>query len=95
MNQDKFYAKLSFFLGLGCWIPLLGVPLSILAIVYGITALKLEHNYPERYGGRIYAAIGIILGASSIILLVSVFVLPITRQKFLETFIIQNVTSLN
>lgn len=80
-KKDTFYSKLSFALSLCFWIPLLNVPLSISAIAFGIAALKLIHNSPERYGGRIYAVIGIILGALPLILILTALIIPMTREQ--------------
>jgi uncharacterized membrane protein HdeD (DUF308 family) len=97
MNKEKkdlFYAKLSFVLGLGFWIPLLNFPFSILAIITGIAALKLAHKHPERYGGRTYAVIGIILGTIPILLGISMLLIPTTRTIMLENLLGQNLTSI-
>jgi len=86
-KKDTFYSKLSLVLGLGFWIPLLNVPLSILAITFGIISLRLIHLYPKRYGGRTYAVLGIILGSISIIFLVSAFLIPASRERMINAFL--------
>jgi hypothetical protein len=91
---DLFYSKLSFALGLGFWIPLLNYPLSILAIIFGINALKLAHKNPERYGGRGFAVAGIILGTLPILLGITVLLIPSTREKVLQDLLMaMNMTS--
>jgi hypothetical protein len=93
-KQDLFYSKLSLVLGFGFWIPLLNYPLSILAIIFGITALKLAHKNPERYGGRTYAVIGIILGTIPILLSISVLAIPAARERVLQEILAQNITAI-
>ena len=83
-KKDSFYSKLSLILGLGFWIPLLNIPLSILAIISGIAALRLIHLYPKRYGGRICAVIGIVLGFISIILFLAIFLFPDARTRLIN-----------
>jgi hypothetical protein len=84
---DKFYAKLSFVLGLGFWIPLLNYPLSIMAIIFGIHGLKLAHKFPARYGGRTFAVMGIILGTLPLMLGITVLLIPSTREIVLNNFL--------
>jgi hypothetical protein len=93
-TRDRFYARLSFFLGLGFWIPLLNFPLSILSIIFGISALRLAHLYPQRYGGRVYAIIGIILSSLPIIFGISALIIPSTRQLIIEELMLKNFTLL-
>ncbi len=92
-KKDSFYAKVSMFLGLGFWVPLLNIPLSILAIIMGITALKLAHNHPERYGGRKFAMTGIVLGFIPLILMLIAFLLPGPREQMIAQFMGKNITS--
>jgi len=93
-KKDLFYSKLSLVLSLGFWIPLLNYPLSIMAIVFGITALKLAHKDPNRYGGRTYAVIGIILGTIPILLSISVLLIPAARERVLQDLMVQNLTAI-
>jgi hypothetical protein len=83
-KQDLFYSKLSFGLSLGFWIPLLNYPLSILAIIFGVNALKLAHKNPERYGGRGFAVAGIILGTIPILIGIAMLLIPAAREKVLQ-----------
>ncbi len=66
-KKDKVYALTSFICGLLFWVPLFNWVLGPLAIVFGIMALKYQRADPERYGGQIFAIIGIILGVISVI----------------------------
>jgi nitrate/nitrite transporter NarK len=91
---DRFYGYLSFGLSLGFWIPLLNIPLSIAAIISGITALNLAHKYPERYGGRLYAAMGLVIALIPIVLWLAVLIIPSTRKILLEELALQNLTFL-
>ncbi len=91
---DCFYSKLSLILGLSFWIPLLNYPLSVLAIFFGVSALRLVHKYPDRYGGRIYAVIGIILASLPVFIGLSILLIPTTRQRVLQELLVQNATGI-
>jgi len=66
--KDKFYSKLSFYLSLGFWIPLLNVGLSIVAFIIAIIALKKQYYEPKKYGGTGYFVVAMILSITSLIL---------------------------
>lgn len=72
--QDEFFAKLSFWFGVFSWIPLFNFGLSFAAVFFGIKAIKLQSKYPNKFSGKWYAIIGIVIGAtifiSSLIFLV-------------------------
>ena len=70
-------------------------PLSILAIIFGITALKLVHKNPDRYGGRGFAVMGIALGTIPLILGITVLLIPAARDKVLQDLLLAvNATSI-
>ena len=67
MKKSKITAVTSFIFGLIFWIPVLNLIFGVLAIYLGIRALKHIKKDPERYGGKGFAVIGIILGTITII----------------------------
>jgi hypothetical protein len=91
-RQDSFYAKVALFLSLGFWIPLLNIPLSVAAIIFGLTALNLNHKYPQRYGGRGYAVAGIVIGLIPLVLGLSILLIPSARERVLQDMMVQNMT---
>ena len=66
-KKDQVYAITSFVCGLLFWVPLFNWVLGPMAIVFGIYALKYQRADPNRYGGQVFAIIGIILGVISVI----------------------------
>jgi hypothetical protein len=84
-KRDDFYSRVSVFLSLGFWIPLLNMPLCILAVIFGIKSLQLAHREPDRYGGRQLAIAGIVLGAFPIILTIIGMIAAIYVPSFRET----------
>ena|SRR3990167_7003054 len=51
----------AYYTGLFSFIPLIGAPLAIVAIVAGLKGLKLVKQQPEVYG-KVHALVGLILG---------------------------------
>ena len=68
MKKDKSLGVTSFILSLFFWIPLLNIFLGTLAVVFGVGALKNVKKSPSRYGGRVYAIVGTVLGSLTIVL---------------------------
>ena len=62
-KKSKKSAIASFIFGLAFWIPLLNLIFSFFAIYIGIISLKNIKKEPEKYAGKIFAIIGIILGS--------------------------------
>ncbi len=69
-KKDFFYAKTAFYLSLGFWIPLFNVAMSILSIYFAFKALKLIDKHPEKYSGRKYTIIALVLSLSSLLLMI-------------------------
>ena len=67
MRKLKGMAVTSFVFGLFFWLPLLNVILGILAIILGVKARRLVLSEPDKYGGKTFAIIGIILGGIPIL----------------------------
>ncbi len=61
-NKDS--AIISLVLGVLCFIPLLNWALSVLAIYFGIAALRSIRRDPQHYGGKVFAIVGIVIGAA-------------------------------
>lgn len=66
-KKDKIYSVTSFICGLLFWVPLFNFILGPMAVIFGIMGLKYSRIYPDRYGGEIFAIIGIILGSFAVI----------------------------
>jgi hypothetical protein len=65
--KDKFFAKLSFYLSLGFWIPLFNIGLTAVSLYYAIKALKLINKNPHKYGGRWYTIIAMVLDITTLV----------------------------
>ena len=63
MKKSKATAIASFIFGLVFWIPLLNLIFGILAIYLGVKSLTKIRKEPDKYGGKWFAIIGVILGA--------------------------------
>lgn len=61
-TQDKFFAKMSFWLGVFSFIPLFNYGLSLAAIYFGIKALNLIASHPKQFSGKWMAIVGLVLG---------------------------------
>jgi hypothetical protein len=63
MKPSKHDALLAFFLTvLTFWIPYLNLFFAIIAIIVGIRAISKINKQPERYGGAIFAYVGVFAG---------------------------------
>ena len=62
-KKSKAGAIASLAFGLTFWIPLLNIIFGIFAIYLGIKSLKNIKKEPEKYSGKAFAIIGIILGS--------------------------------
>lgn len=67
MKKSKGIAITSLVFGLFFWLPLLNVLLGIIAILFGIKAIRLRRANPDQFGGKWMAIAGIILGAIPIV----------------------------
>ena len=63
MKKSKAMPIASFIFGLTFWIPLINLIFGVFAIYLGIRSLSKIKNDPDKYGGKAFALIGIILGA--------------------------------
>lgn len=69
-KNDSFNAKLAFYLSLGFWIPLFNIAFSVVAIIFGVKAVKDYFKNPNQYKGLKYAVIALIISITSIVLTV-------------------------
>lgn len=81
-QKDYFTAKLSFWFGIFSWIPLFNFGLSFAAAFFGIKAIRRIISHPDKFGGKWYAIIGMIIG-------VSVFVSSVV---FLAVYLVQKMS---
>lgn len=69
-QKDSFYAKVSFYLSLGFFIPLFNIALCTGAIITSVMALKLNYKDPKNFGGRGYAIAALVMSIAGIVLTV-------------------------
>lgn len=62
-EKDKAFSIASFVCGILFWVPLFNFVLGIMAIIFGVLAIKRIKKEPEKYGGQGFAIAGIILGS--------------------------------
>ncbi|MAG91744.1 hypothetical protein CMO83_03645 [Candidatus Woesearchaeota archaeon] len=62
-KKSKSKAIASFILGLTFWIPILNLIFGLFAIFLGVKALINIRRYPDKYGGKGFAIIGIVLAS--------------------------------
>mgnify|MGYP001565605404 CR=1 FL=1 len=87
MKKSKGMAIASFIFGLTFWIPLLNLIFGALALYLGFKALnriKGEHN---KYGGKIFAIIGITLAAIVYITYITGLGICLSGNKAICSFI--------
>ena len=75
--QSKTTSHTSLVLSLLSWIPLLNLGIAPSAVYFGIKALREIKKNPEKYSGRIYAIIGIVIGGLTTIFTYYWFVLKV------------------
>lgn len=66
-TKDKSFAITSFVCGALFWVPLFNAVLGVLALVFGILAIRRVRENPSRYGGQGLALAGIVLGCIALI----------------------------
>ena len=62
-KKSRARAIASFVFGLAFWIPLLNMIFGLLAIYHGVVSLKNVKKRPDKYAGKWFAVIGIVLGS--------------------------------
>jgi len=83
LGQKYAYATISLILGIACFINLVGMEKAILAVVFGWMALK-STPLPVLKERRVWAKVGLGLGALVLIVVPAIILLNIDR---LRTFI--------
>ncbi len=84
MKKDKFLAKTAFFLSLFSWLPLLNIGICIISVLVAIKALKLIDHESKRFGGSLYAYIGLAISASMLIISIIFMVIFAYRRLTCE-----------
>jgi len=80
LGQRYAYATASLILGLACFVNLAGLEKALLAIVFGWLALKSQPGPPLR-DRRLWAKVGIALGAVVLVVVPTVVLLNIDRLR--------------
>jgi len=84
LGQKYAYATISLILGIACFINLVGMEKAILAVVFGWMALK-STPLPVLKERRVWAKVGLGLGALILILVPTIILLNIDRlRSFIE-----------
>jgi hypothetical protein len=81
MKKDCFYAKVSFFLSLGFFIPLFNLAICAGSLVTAIMALKLNYRDPKKFGGRGYAIAALILSVTGIALTIIGLIIYLMSER--------------
>jgi hypothetical protein len=80
------WALASCYLGLiGFCVPVLGLPFALLAVVFGIIAVRRQKDRAETYGevtGNIRAVVGLILGGLGIVISAGLLVFILATEAF-------------
>jgi hypothetical protein len=79
-TRDAFYAKTSFYISLGFWIPLFNVGLCVVSIILALKALRYQHDSPKQFRGRGYAIAALIISFAALILSLAFAVIYLYRQ---------------
>jgi hypothetical protein len=78
LGQKYAYATISLILGIACFITLAGMEKAILAVVFGWMALK-SSPAPVLKERRVWAKIGLILGAVMLVIVPTIILLNLGR----------------
>ncbi len=69
-------ALISYYLGVFSLIPIIGIPLGVIAVIHGITGLKKASVTPEAKG-KVHAWAGIVLGTLAAVAYTLLIIIPI------------------
>lgn len=84
LGQKYAYATISLILGIGCFINLVGMEKAILAVVFGMLALK-SSPAPSLKHRRVWAKTGVVLGTIALIVFPTIIILNFDRLRgFIE-----------
>ena len=77
-GQKYAYATASLVLGIACFVNILGLEKGILAIIFGLLALR-TNPPPRLQARRIWSKVGVILGSLQIVSLITLLLLNMDR----------------
>ncbi len=80
LGQKYAFATVSLVLGIFCFINLLGLEKPILAIVFGLLALRAKPD-PKLIAHRVWAQVGVTLGTIVLILVPTLILLNLDRVR--------------
>ncbi len=80
LGQKHAYATISLVLGIVCFVNLAGMEKAVLAIIFGWLALR-THPLPALNERRLWAQVGLILGALVMIIVPLVIVLNLEQLR--------------
>jgi hypothetical protein len=80
LGQKYAYATVSLLLGIFCFINLAGIEKAVLAIVFGLLALR-ANPAPVLQERRLWAQSGLVLGASVLIIVPTLIIFNFDRLK--------------
>ena len=85
LGQKYAYATISLILGVSCFINLVGMEKAILAVVFGVLALK-SAPAPALMQRRLWAKVGVVLGGIALLVVPTLILLNLDRLRlFVET----------
>jgi hypothetical protein len=80
LGQKYAFATISLILGLACFINLAGLEKALLAVIFGWMALK-STPAPALKARRVWAKIGIVMGALMLIIVPTIIILNLDRLR--------------
>ena len=85
LGQKYAYATISLILGVSCFINLVGMEKAILAVIFGVLALK-SAPAPPLMQRRLWAKVGVVLGGIALLFVPTLILLNLDRLRlFVET----------
>lgn len=82
LGQKYSYATISLVLSLACFINLAGMEKAVLALIFGLLALK-STPAPKLKARRVWAKIGLILGTSVLLVIPTIIILNLDRLRLI------------
>ena len=82
LGQKYAYATISLILGLACFINLAGLEKALLAVIFGLMALK-STPAPALKARRVWAKTGVVLGVTVLVVIPTIILLNLDRFRLL------------